>query len=105
MQNSLLPAAQRQCNAANSLSLSEDNMHALLRFISDLASTDAETNEGHEFIVEHIGLILRARSVSLFLYEKARRKNYPNKRSFGARMGDVEASRYLWKRLIGLGKR
>jgi PAS domain S-box-containing protein len=71
MQNSLLPAAQRHSNAAISLSLSEDNMHALLRFISDLTSTDAETNEGREFIVEHIGLLLGAQSVSLFLSEKS----------------------------------
>ena len=70
MQNSLIPAMQSHTNTPDSFSLSEDEVHTWLRFISDLASTDAETNQGREFIVERIGLLLGAQSVSLFLYEK-----------------------------------
>lgn len=71
MGNSHLSATQLHSDAPITRSFNEDQVHAWLGFLADLASTDAESNEGQEWIVEGIGRLLGARSVSLYLYEES----------------------------------
>ena len=71
MGNSHLSATQPHTDAPISRSFNEDQVHAWLGFLADLASTDAESNEGQEWIAEGIGRLLGARTVSLYLYEES----------------------------------